>query len=96
MYKRQVLTQGSMLRSVNEIADENGLSRDSVFKAYNELRAMGLIQSVPGKGYFITSTNIKKKEKIFFLLDEFSDYKKQLFENFGKSIGNSAAVDRCV
>ena len=88
-----VLTQGSMLRSVNEIADENGLSRDSVFKAYNELRAMGLIQSVPGKGYFITSTNIKKKEKIFFLLDEFSDYKKQLFENFGKSIGNSAAVD---
>jgi DNA-binding transcriptional regulator YhcF (GntR family) len=87
------MKEGDLLPSVNEIAKEFGLSRDSVFKAYNELRSSGIINSVAGKGYYIYSMNVRQKEKIFFLLDEYSEYKKELFERFKKTIGSSAAVD---
>ncbi len=49
------------LPSVNQIMHENKLSRDTVVKAYNELKKRGVIDSVPNKGYFIREDS----EKIF-------------------------------
>jgi DNA-binding GntR family transcriptional regulator len=50
------LKLGDKVPSLNEICAEFELSRDTVMVAFNELKAKGVINSIPGKGYYINST----------------------------------------
>ena len=52
--------EGDSLPSINQLSAEYGVSRDTVFKAFLDLRERGLIDSTPGKGYYVTSqvTNV--------------------------------------
>ena len=59
------LKKGDMIPSINKIKNQNKLSRDTVLIAYNELKNRGIIQSVVGKGYYVSSENIKIIQKIF-------------------------------
>jgi DNA-binding GntR family transcriptional regulator len=52
---------GDRLPSINEISAEYYLSRDTVEKAFNELRKKGIITSVKRRGYFISSTDFDHK-----------------------------------
>lgn len=87
------LKRGDKIPSLNEIKDEFGLSRDTVLAAFKELKDTKIISSAPGKGYYVTSTNINQKEKIFLLFDEFNSFKEDLYNGFLEGIGNKAAVD---
>lgn len=87
------LQNGDMLPSVNAIAAEHSLARGSIFKAYNELRNAGIIDSTPGKGYFVTSTNIQPKKNIFLLLSTFNPYREVLYNAFINQLKNEAHVD---
>ncbi len=73
------LLKDDVLPSVNKISEEFSLARGSVFSAYNDLRASGLIDSIPGKGYFISGTQTKKDKRIFLLFNTFTAYKEALF-----------------
>ena len=54
------------LPSINALSKTYHVSRDTVFKAFADLRERKLIDSTPGKGYYVTN----RKEKIFLLLDD--------------------------
>lgn len=88
-----VLKRGDKIPSLNQIKDEFGLSRDTVLAAFKELKDKKIISSTPGKGYYISTTNIKQKEKIFLMFDEFNSFKEDLYNGFINGIGNNAAVD---
>ena len=81
------------LPSVNDIAGAFNLSRDTVLMAYNELKAKGIVVSVPGKGYYVESVDIGQEEKIFLLFDEFNAFKEDLFNSFIEHLGDKAIVD---
>ncbi|MGQ1890479.1 GntR family transcriptional regulator [Thermophagus sp. OGC60D27] len=81
------------LPSVNDIARTFKLSRDTVLMAYNELKARGIIRSIPGKGYYVDSVDIGQEEKIFLLFDEFNAFKEDLFNSFIEHLGDNAVVD---
>lgn len=49
------------LPSINALSKTYHVSRDTVFKAFADLRERKLIDSTPGKGYYVTN----RKEKIF-------------------------------
>lgn len=87
------LKKGSLLPSVNKIAKEYSLARGSVFKAYNAMRAAGIIDAWPGKGYYVVSTSIKKKRNIMFVLDGFAPYKEIIYNSFIDNIRDHAKVD---
>ncbi|MFB6318894.1 GntR family transcriptional regulator [Saccharicrinis sp. FJH54] len=87
------LKRGDKIPSLNQIKDEFGLSRDTVLAAFKELKDKKIISSTPGKGYYISTTNIKQKEKIFLMFDEFNAFKEDLYNGFIGAIGNNAAVD---
>ena len=86
---RNQLKQGDMLPSVNQIMKECQLSRDTVFKAYAELKKRGTVESVPNRGYFVTKNNTK----IFLLLDTFKAYKEVLYGSFLKYLPKNISVD---
>jgi DNA-binding transcriptional regulator YhcF (GntR family) len=86
---RNQLKAGEMLPSVNQIMKETGLSRDTVFKAYAELKKRGVVESVPNRGYFV----IRKITKVFLFLDTFKAYKEVLYDSFIKNLPGNIGVD---
>ena len=53
-----VLKKGDKLPSLNAIKNKHSLSRDTVLTAFNELKNRGIIHSVVGKGYYVSTKNI--------------------------------------
>ena len=83
------LKSGEMLPSVNQIMSESQLSRDTVFKAYAELKKRGVVESVPNRGYFV----VKNIIKVFLFLDTFKAYKEVLYGSFLKNLPKNIGVD---
>ena len=83
------LKSGEMLPSVNQIMSECQVSRDTVFKAYAELKKRGVVESVPNRGYFVT----KNITKVFLFLDTFKAYKEVLYGSFRKNLPKNIGVD---
>ena len=46
--------KGSWLPSVNEYRKKYNLSRDTIFIGYKVLKARGIIDSIPGKGVYVS------------------------------------------
>jgi len=88
-----ILSRNDMLPSVNQISAEFSLARGSVFAAYNELRASGIIDSIPGKGYFVLSTETRQKKKIFLLFSTFTPYKETLYNALLNHLPDSCTLD---
>ena len=80
---------GDILPSVNQLSNESGFSRDTVFKAYNILKKRNIIESAPTKGYYVASESFK----VFMLLDDFSAFKEQLYQSFRAELPESYSVD---
>src|SRR5690606_13763437 len=70
-----------------------GIARGSIFKAYDELRASGIIDSVPGKGFFIVNTRQQDKKKIFLMLSTFNPYREVLYNKFIHKLKQAATAD---
>ncbi|MDN3641310.1 GntR family transcriptional regulator [Lutimonas halocynthiae] len=73
-----VISNGDLLPSVNSICKTHSLSRDTVFKAYSLLKENNVIESVPNKGYYVSSDT----RKILLVLDTFKAYKEVLYHSF--------------
>jgi DNA-binding transcriptional regulator YhcF (GntR family) len=87
------LKRGQRISSINELSEEYYLSRDTVEKAYNELRSRGIITSVRGKGYYISRTDLNTRLKVLLVFNKISAYKKLIYNSFVQSLGDSATVD---
>lgn len=87
------LKKGDKIPSLNEIKEAYGLSRDTVLTAFKEMKHNKLIVSTPGKGYYISSTNIYQQEKIFLLFDELNAFKEDMYNAFIQEVGQKAAVE---
>jgi DNA-binding transcriptional regulator YhcF (GntR family) len=87
------LEKDDMLPSVNKISETFSLARGSVFSAYNDLRASGIIDSIPGKGYFVKSIDTKQIKRIFLLFSTFTPYKETLYNALLNSLPKNCTLD---
>ncbi len=87
------LKVGDKIPSLNQICAEFDLSRDTVMVAFNELKAKGIINSIPGKGYYINSTEVNVDQRIFLLFDELNAFKEDLYTSFINSLDIKSNVD---
>ncbi|HEY1114325.1 MAG TPA: GntR family transcriptional regulator [Chitinophagaceae bacterium] len=87
------LQKDDLLPSINELSFQFEISRDSVEKAYKHLKKIGIIGSYPGKGYYVKSTNVDKKIKIFLLFNKLSAHKKIIYDALIQKLGEAATVD---
>ena len=79
----------SALPSINQLSRNYHVSRDTVFKAFIDLKDRGMIDSTPGKGYYVTN----KLKNILLLLDEYSQFKYSLYNSFIKKLSINYKVD---
>lgn len=87
------LEKGERLPSVNKVCLEFSLSRDTVLLAYEELKKRGIILAIPAKGYYVKSTEVSIREKIFLLFDELNSFKEDLYNSFLEGAGKDVQVD---
>ncbi|MCV9388915.1 GntR family transcriptional regulator [Reichenbachiella ulvae] len=84
---------GQKLPSINKLSFDYILARDTVEKAYNELKKQGVIESVKGKGYYIKNTNPQSRLKILVLFNKLSSYKKVIFNRIASELSEKAHLD---
>ena len=85
--------KNDILPSINEVSFEFEISRDTTEKGYKYLKQLGILGSVPGKGYFIRTTEVNQPLKIFLLFNKLSAHKKIVYDTFVKTLEGIASVD---
>lgn len=88
-----MIGKGDVMPSINEISFEFDISRVTAEKGYNHLKSIGVLSSVPGKGYFIKQTDHSQHLKVFLLFNKLSTHKKIIYDSFVETIGDQAAID---
>lgn len=81
------------LPSINQIASENKLARETVVKAFRLLQEKGIVKAIHGKGFFIASNNTTLTHNVFLLFDTLSAYKEVLYEAIQEQFGNEVNID---
>lgn len=84
------------LPSVNELAFDHNVSRDTVVRAYAFLKENNIIESIPGKGYYLKSACEEIKVKVFLLFNKLCPYQKKIFDALSNILNEFATIDLCV
>ena len=87
------LTINETLPSINELNLNFEISRDTAEKAYKHLKSIGLLGSVPGKGYYIKNTEADQQFKVFLIFNKLSTHKKLVYDAIVDGLGHEAAID---
>lgn len=88
-----IFKQGQRIPSINETSEDLLLSRDTVEKAYVQLKKKGILASVRGKGYYVNQSSVGKKLRISLIFNKLSNYKRSLYNSFVQTLGKKAGVD---
>jgi len=87
------ITYGQKLPSINRLSFDYLLARDTVEKAYNELKERAIIESVKGKGYYVRNSNPGTKLKVLVLFNKLSSYKRVIYNTMSSLMGSKAELD---
>jgi DNA-binding transcriptional regulator YhcF (GntR family) len=87
------ISKDETLPSINELSYEFEISRDTAEKGYKHLKKIGVLGSVPGKGFFVKSTDVNHQIKIFLLFNKLSAHKKIIYDTLVSSLGELATTD---
>ena len=83
------LKSGDSLPSINQLTKKFGVSRDTVFKSFLDLKSRGAIDSIHGKSYIVASHT----KNILLVLDEYSSFKELLYNTLISKLPPSYNVD---
>lgn len=78
---------GAKLPSINAVSSDYDISRDTIEKAYKVLREKNIIESIRGKGYYISNILPNKEMNILFMINKPSTYKMEIYDAFVNEIG---------
>jgi DNA-binding transcriptional regulator YhcF (GntR family) len=87
------IQKDDILPSINELSFKLEISRDTGEKAYKHLKKLGILESIPGKGYFISNSTFEKSIKVFLLFNKLSAHKKIIYDSFVSTLGEQAIID---
>jgi DNA-binding transcriptional regulator YhcF (GntR family) len=90
--EKGILKKDCLLPSINIFSDRYAVARDTVEKAYRELKKQGYIKSVIGKGSYVVGKR-ETKIKILIVFNRISSFKKAIYSGFLEKMGNKAVVD---
>lgn len=90
---RGALRGGQKLPSINEFSEKNSVARDTIEKAYKQLRSKGYIASYPSRGYFVLGRGNCKQLRVLLVFNKLSSFKKSIYDGIVQGLGKKAKVD---
>lgn len=91
--KRKKIHRGDLLPTVEQICQQTSLARGTVIKAFKKLKAMGIIEAIHRRGYYVASEDTGLHARVFLLLDSLVAYKEALYNSFKETLGDKVVVD---
>ncbi|MBW4889012.1 substrate-binding domain-containing protein [Mucilaginibacter sp. HMF5004] len=82
-----------ILPSLHELTYHLEISKDTADRGYKYLRKLGILSSIPGKGHYITATDVVRPYKIFLLINQLSTNKKLFYDTFTQALGENVTID---
>lgn len=92
--KAGAIKKNHLLPTINELSDKLKISRDTAERGYRQLKQLGIVQSVPGKGYFIANTSAEPLKMVFFF-NRMNAYNKMVYESFSDALSDHVIVEYC-
>lgn len=87
------LKLGEPVPSINELALQLDISKETVKKVYNILRDSGLLDSHQGKGFFVSDAYLQNSPtRVLVLFNSMTTYRQELLKSFTSEIGDSAQI----
>ncbi len=87
------LRENYLLPSISDLSFELDISRDTAEKAYRNLKKMGIIDSIPGKGYFVGARRIDNLNRVLLMFNKLSHHKKIIYDAFANTLGDFGTID---
>ncbi|MES2427514.1 MAG: GntR family transcriptional regulator [Bacteroidota bacterium] len=87
------IEKDDILPSINDLSIALEVARNTIERAYKELKKYNVINSVAGKGYFISNTQFNQPIKVLLLFNKLSSHKKIIYDAFAEVLGSNAAID---
>ena len=87
------LLLGQQLPSINALAGEQGVAKVTVAKAYEALRQRGIVQAHHGKGFYVSTTDVRIPLNVFVLFDTLNAYKETLYDALKSALPIDAAIN---
>ena len=91
--RTDVLKIGDSLPSLNDVSFEFDVSKDTVQRAYIGLRDRGIIESVPGKGFYVKAKSSENPLEILLVFNKLTAYKKTIYNAFMHTMNTRANID---
>lgn len=91
--EKGLLPYGEKLPSINHLSEGYQLSRNTVEKAYLQLKESGVVDAVKGKGYFVKNTRPLTRTKVMLLLHELNHYTRTIYQAAVAELDGHAELD---
>jgi DNA-binding transcriptional regulator YhcF (GntR family)/DNA-binding LacI/PurR family transcriptional regulator len=91
--QEKLLTKGQALPSVNNMIKEFGFARETIMKAYTDLKNRGIIESKNRLGYFVANEAIDQTLNVALLMYGFDTFQEIFYRNFRETLGENIHVD---
>lgn len=88
-----LLQVGDKLPSINTMVNELGFARKTIVRAYEELKARGLIESKKLKGYYVISRKTNVTLKIALVMYSFQSLQEEFYNTFRNELGKRFQMD---
>ncbi|WP_405400930.1 GntR family transcriptional regulator [Maribacter sp. Asnod2-G09] len=89
----KILERGDKLPSINQMVSQLGFARQTIVKAYEELKDRGLVESKKLKGYFVVSNETKVILKVALIMFSFQRFQQDFYDSFRKGLGKKYQID---
>lgn len=89
----KIISEGSMLPSVNNMVRELGFASKTIVKAYKELKERGIVESKNRLGYFVINEDTDQTMKVALILYAFLPFQEVFYNTFRKTLGDGIQVD---
>ncbi len=89
----KILTQGSKLPSVKNMAAEIHFAAKTVAKGYKDLKDKGLVESRDRLGYFVVNEDTQQVAKVALLMYAFHPFQEVFYNTFRDTLGAHIQVD---
>ncbi|HQR92924.1 MAG TPA: winged helix-turn-helix domain-containing protein, partial [Sediminibacterium sp.] len=90
--EKGVLAKNASLPSINVFSKEYKVARDTIEKAYNQLKEEGLVGSRRGKGYYVMGKPDTQLQ-VLLIFNKLSSYKRMIYDAIVETLGKKAKVD---
>lgn len=85
---------GDAIPSITAMGAQSGVGRDTVVKAYASLKAMGVVEPLHGKGYFVATDRPDRSIRTLVMFDTlFNGFKERVVQGLRETGGERLRID---